>query len=128
MVDGDISKNIRVSTLEPSDNSDIFHVSVQASNSVGDTAWLRLPVLMLQSNPLRPEITLSQSLIYLEKNTKFTPSAYLQDLQVPGMDPSMADVVIDNRVDTGKTGTYYVTYSYTANGSTGTAILTVVVQ
>jgi hypothetical protein len=128
VVDGDISKNIRVSTLEPSDNSDVFHVSIQASNSVGDTAWLRLPVLMLQSNPLRPEITLSQSLIYIEKNTKFTPSAYLQDLQVPGMDPSMADVVIDNRVDTGKTGTYYVTYSYTANGSTGTAILTVVVQ
>jgi hypothetical protein len=35
---------------------------------------------------------------------------------------------VDNTVDTGKSGTYYVTYTYSANGSTGTAILTVVVE
>lgn len=128
VVDGDISKNIRVSTLEPSENSEIFHVSIQASNSVGDTAWLRLPVLMLESDPLRPEISLSQSLLYIEKDTKFTPTAYLLNLQVPGAVVPLSDVTIDNSVDTGKEGTYYVTYTYTANGSTGTAILTVVVQ
>ena len=128
VVDGDISKNIRVSTLEPSNNSEIYHVSIQVSNSVGDTSWVRLPVLLLDSNPLRPEITLSQSLVYVEKDTKFTPSAYLLSLQVPGEKPSIADVNIDNSVDTGKAGTYYVIYTYSANGSTGTAILTVVVQ
>ena len=128
VVDGDITKNIRVSTLEPSENSEIYHVSIQVSNSVGDTSYLRLPVLLLDSNPLRPEITLSETLIYLSLGDKFTPSAYLKNLQVPGADVPFSKVMIDNTVDTGKVGTYYVTYSYSANGSTGTAILTVVVQ
>lgn len=128
VLDGDISKNIRVSTLEPSNNSEVFHISVQVSNSVGDTSWLRLPVLLLESNPLRPEITLSQSLLYIEKDTKFTPSAYLLGLKVPGMEVPLSDVSIDNKVDPGKPGTYTVTYTYTANSVVGTAILTVVVQ
>ena len=71
---------------------------------------------------------LSDSLIYLEEGAKFTPSAYLLDLKVPGMEVHLKDMTIDNSVDTGKPGTYYVTYSYSANGSTGFAILTVVVQ
>lgn len=128
VVDGDISKNIRVSTLEPTKNSEVFHVTIQVSNSVGDTAWVTLPVLMLESNPLRPELQLSDSLIYIDQGTKFTPSAYIMGLRVPGVDASIADVTVDNPVDPGKPGTYYVTYSYSANGSTGIAILTVVVQ
>lgn len=128
VVDGDISKNIRVSTLEPSDNSEIYHVTIQASNSIGDTATVRLPVLMLGSNPLRPEITLSESLLYLKKDSKFTPTSYILSIEVPGEDLDLNKVQIDNSVDTGEAGTYYVTYTYTANGVTGTAILTVVVQ
>ena len=128
VVDGDISNNIRVSTLEPSDNSEIFYVTIQTSNSIGDTAWLRLPVLMLSSNPLRPEITLSKYLVYLEKDSKFTPTSYILSIEVPGEKLDLSLVQIDNTVDTGKEGTYYVTYTYTANGITGTAILTVVVQ
>lgn len=128
VVDGDISKNIRVSTLEPTANSEIYHVSIQVSNSVGDTSQVTLPVLMLESNPLRPEIQLTESLVYLDQNAGFTPSAYLRSLRVPGMSPSIADVTVENNVDTGKPDTYYVTYTYSANGSTGTAILTVVVQ
>ncbi len=128
VVDGDISNHIRVSTLEPSNNSEVFHVTVQVSNSVGDTAWVRLPVLMLASNPLRPEITLSQSLLYLDKDSKFTPSSHILSIEVPGEKLDMSKVQIDNGVDTGKAGTYYVTYTYTANSVTGTAILTVVVR
>ena len=128
VIDGDISGNIRVSTLEPTNNSEVFNVTIQASNSVGDTSWVTLPVLMLNRNPLRPEILLSKYLIYQEVGTKFTPSAYLMDMKVPGLETSLADIQIDNNVDTGKPGTYYVTYTYSANSTTGTAILTVVVQ
>ena len=128
VVDGDISNNIRVSTLEASANSEVFHVTVQVNNSVGDTAWVRLPVLMLSSNPLRPEITLTNSLLYVEKDSKFTPSSYILSIEVPGEELDLTQIQIDNDVDTGKAGTYYVTYTYTANGVTGTAILTVVVQ
>lgn len=128
VLDGDISKNIRISTLEPTSNSEVFHVSIQVSNSVGDTSVLTVPVLMLESDPLRPELQLSDSLIYVDKDTQFTPSAYLLSVRVPGGSPSIKDVTVTNGVDTGKTGTYYVTYTYSANGCTGTAILTVVVQ
>ena len=128
VIDGDISGNIRVSTLEPTNNSEVFNVTIQTSNSVGDTSWVTLPVLMLNRNPLRPEILLSKYLIYQEVGTKFTPSAYLMDMKVPGLETSLADIQIDNNVDTGKPGTYYVTYTYSANSTTGTAILTVVVQ
>ena len=89
---------------------------------------MTLPVLMLESNPLRPEIKLSDTLVYVDLDSKFTPSAYLTDIRVPGMDVSIADVTVDNPVDTGKPGTYDVTYTYSANGSTGIAILTVVVE
>ena len=128
VVDGDISKNIRVSTLEATDHSEIFHVTIQASNSLGDTSMLTLPVLMFESNPLRPEIQLSDWLIYLEQDSEFIPSAYLLSVQAPGLVPSVAEVTVDNGVDTAKPGTYYVTYTYSANGSTGIAVLTVVVQ
>ena len=128
VVDGDISNSIRVSTLEPSNHSEVFHVTIQVGNSVGDTAWVRLPVLMLSSNPLRPEITLSKYLMYLDKDSKFTASDYVSGIEVPGEKLDMSQLQIDNGVDTTKAGTYYVTYTYTANSVTGTAILTVVVQ
>lgn len=128
VVDGDISHNIRVSTLEPTNHTEVFHVTIQVSNSVGDTSMLTLPVLMLESNPLRPEIQLSHSLVYVSQDSEFIPSAYLLSVQAPGLVPSVADVTVDNGVDTSKPGTYYVNYTYSANGSTGTAILTVVVQ
>jgi hypothetical protein len=128
VVDGDISQNIRVSTLEPTNHTEIFHITVQVSNSLGDTSILTLPVVMLESDPLRPEIQLSDSLIYLEQDSQFIPSAYLLSVRAPGLTPSVADVTVDNGVDTAKLGTYYVTYTYSANGTTGTAVLTVVVQ
>lgn len=129
VVDGDISKNIRVSTLEPTNNSEVFHVSIQVSNSVGDTATVTLPVMMLTSNPLRPEIHLTKSLVYVDQGSEFTSSAYLRSLRVPGVQqPSITDVTVENEVDTDTPGTYYVTYTYSANNCTGTAILTVVVQ
>ena len=129
VLDGDISKNIRVSTLEPTANSEVYHVSIQVSNSVGDTSMVTLPVMMLSSNPLRPEIRLTTPLIYVKQGTKFVPSTYLYSLRVPGVQqPSIAEVTVEHDVDTENPGTYYVTYTYSANGSTGTAILTVVVQ
>lgn len=129
VVDGDISKNIRVSTLEPTSNSEVFLVSMQVTNSVGDTSIVALPVLVQESNPLRPEIQLSDSLVYVDLDDNFTPSAYLLGVRAPGMgEVPLKDITVDNTVDTGKSGTYYVTYTYSANGSTGTAILTVVVE
>ena len=131
LLEGDISKNIRVSTLEPTNNSELFNVTVQVSNVLGDTASVRLPVLMLENNAARPQIQLSEYLLYLQKGEKLNATKYIKDLKVPGVpDASIADIEIDySTLDTGKAGTYNVTYSYyRADNNVGTAILTVVVQ
>ena len=128
VVDGDISSRILVSTLEPTNNSEVYHISVQVTNSVGDTAQLQLPAFLLNYNPLRPTITLTEQLEYVEKGSDFNPASYLLSVQASGASPHLSDVIIENEVDTSTPGTYYVTYTYTHNGNVGTAILTVVVQ
>ena len=128
VVDGDISKRVRVSTLAATGNSLLYHVTVQVTNSVGDTARLQLPVIRLDHNPMRPNVELSDYLIYVNTGSSFNPMTYLQQVTTPLGNGSLTDVVIDNPVDTATADTYYVTYTYTTDGGTGTAILTVVVQ
>ena len=128
VVDGDITNRIRVSTLAATDNSQIYNITVQITNSVGDTARLKLPVLRLDYDPIRPVITLSEQLIYLDAGSDFDPMTYLSDVTVSQGQVSLSSVSIDNPVNTAVADTYYVTYTYTANGSTGIAILTVVIQ
>ena len=128
VVDGDISGRIRVSTLASTDNSEIYDITIQVTNSVGDTAWLQLPVLVQQTNPLRPVIDLSSYLIYTEVGSSFEPSAYVAGLTVSDAVEDATKVSFSSNVDTSQAGTYRVVYTYSAAGITGTAILTVVVQ
>lgn len=124
----DIHDQIRVSTLAGTDNSEVFDVTVQVTNAMGDTAWLTLPVLQLEYNPERPQIQLSKYLIYLELGEQFNPQKYLESVTVKGEVLTDAAVQVVGTVDSEKAGTYRITYNYSANGSMGTAILTVVVQ
>ena len=124
----DIHKQIRVSTLAGTENSEIFNVTVQVTNSMGDTAWLTLPVLQLDHDPERPEIQLTEYLIYLEQGAEFDPQDYLKSVIVKGEAVTDATVQVAGTVDTGKADTYRVTYTYLNGSSVGTAILTVVVQ
>ena len=128
VVDGDISERIRVSTLASTSNSEVYDISIQVTNSMGDTSMLQLPVLVQATNPLRPVINLSSYLTYVEKGSTFDPSAYLTSDTVDTVAEDISKVTINGNVDTSNDGTYRVMYSYSANGSTGTAILTVVVQ
>lgn len=128
VVDGDISSRIRVSTLASTDNSEVYDITIQVTNSVGDTAWLQLPVLVQETNPLRPVIELSDYLIYTDLDSSFEPSAYVSGLSVAGVAEDATKVSFDSNVDTSEVGTYRVLYTYSAGGITGTAILTVVVQ
>lgn len=128
VVDDDISSRIRVSTLASTDNSEVFDISIQVTNSMGDTAWLQLPVLVQETNPLRPVIELKEYLIYQEIGSEFHAEDYLSSLTVAQTAEDVSKVSISSNVDTSKEGTYRVMYTYSANGSTGVAILTVVVQ
>ena len=128
VVDGDISHKIRVSSLASTDNSEVYDITVQVTNSMADTAWLRLPVLIQPTNPLRPVIELSDYLIYLEPGSDFDAAAYITSVTVSQTSVDASEVSISSNVNTAEEGTYRVMYTYSANGSTGTAIATVVVQ
>lgn len=128
VVDGDLSDQIRVSTLSATDNSEIYLISVQVTNSIGDTAWVKLPVLVKESNPLAPDIRLTSYLIYLEEGSAFDPYDYIASVTINGTDVPMSDITIQNPVDTSVANTYQVTYTHQSNGHVGTTILTVVVQ
>lgn len=128
VVDGDISGRIRVSTLAATDNSEVYDVTIQVTNSMGDTSWLKLPVLVQPTNPLRPVIELSSYLIYMEPGSEFDPAEYITSVTAAQTSAEASDVSISSNVNTAETGTYRVMYTYSANSTTGTAILTVVVQ
>jgi hypothetical protein len=128
VVDGDLSEQIRVSTLSATDNSEVFLISVQVTNSIGDTAWVKLPVLVKETNPMAPDIRLTSYLIYLEEGSQFDPYDYVSSVTVNGTDVPMSDITIQNPVDTSVANSYQVTYTHQSNGHVGTTILTVVVQ
>ncbi len=126
--DGDISNQIRVSTLAATDNPELFDITIQVTNSVGDTSSLKLPVLRQRDNPLRPKITLTKQLVYISQNSEFDPSVYVKDAAVLGVSLPVENVKIHNPVDTSTPGTYQVVYTCTTEDATGLAVLTVVVQ
>lgn len=128
VLDGDVSGRIRVSTLSSTENSDIYNITIQVTNSMGDTAWLQLPVLIQETDPLRPVIELKKYLVYQEVGNDFDPMAYVSGLLVAGEPLDIAKVSVSSNVDTATPGTYRVTYTYSSGGSTGTAVLTVVIQ
>lgn len=128
VLDGDISSQVRVSTLSATENSEIFNISIQVTNSVGDTSRQELPVLIQPTDHLRPVIKLTNYLIYLKAGTKFYPEDYISSATVIGQNIPMDAISIDNPADTETPGTYRVFYTYDNNGHLGTAIMTVVVQ
>lgn len=128
VLDGTISDRIRVSTLEATDDPELYEITVQVTNSVGDTAWLKLPVQMLASDRNRPVVELKEYLLYLEIGAAFDPMDYLKAARLAdGTAVDLSKVYIEGSVDTSTVGEYRITYSYEQDGSEGKAILTVVV-
>lgn len=128
VVDGDLTDAVRVSTLDASSNSQIYSITVQVTNSLGDTSWLRLPVILLEADPLRPTVSLNNYLVYLEPNSEFDANSLLASVSDPSGEVDLSKVQIENPVDTSTEGTYRVVYSYNSDGHIGMAIATVVVQ
>lgn len=128
VLDGDISSAIRISTLSDTADSNVLAVVVQVTNSLGDTSRVKLPVIIMDSDPSRPVITLREQLIYLEQGSRFDPADYLRSVTQAGHSLSTEDIAIENPVDTTTPGTYWVYYRYASDGSTGLAVLTVIVQ
>lgn len=128
VIDGDLSDSIRISTLTPTRDNEVFGVTVQVTNSMGDLARVELPVIIQEQRSSRPVIRLREHLLYLSQGAEFDPQDYLASASVVGKSLSYQDLEILNQVDTSQPGNYWVWYTYTNNDFVGTAILTVVVE
>lgn len=128
VIDGDISSSVRISALSTTDIAGVYSVTAQVTNSMGDTAQVKLPVIVTEDSASQPEIRLKQDLIYLQQGDSFNPLSCLTSVTLNGQNLSTSDVTVTDPVDTSVPGTYWVQYAYTSMGLHGLAILTVVVE
>lgn len=128
VIDGDITSSIRVSTLEPTNDPNVRTVTVQVTNSMGDTARLSIPIMIRETNPSAPVITLSSNLLYISKGSAFDPMQYIASVVSPEGELSADNVTVDGSVNTAEAGTYNVYYKCTYGGHSTSCVLTVVVQ
>ena len=135
VIDGDISNRIRLSSVNVSNTEPgEYPITVQVTNSSGDTSSVSLTVLIENVTSLHPTITLSEYIHYVTCGDELT-EAELRSLIVSASESSTgaalnaADIEISGDVDTSTRGSYSVTYSYTnAQSLTRVVILNVVVE
>lgn len=132
-IDGDITDSVRVSTLNPENDENTYSVTFQVSNSMGDSTQLTLPVIWYYDNADRPQIVLTDYLIYLSQGSSFRASDYISYIDTPDGIISKSAADIEGTVDTATPGTYTVCYRYAYEvneyiSQDGIAILTVVVE
>lgn len=128
VIDGDISQQIRVSTLRATQDSGVYIVVAQVTNSMGDTARVELPVVLLESDPARPVIELRSYLVHVEQGSDFQPGRYVKGVSVGRRELSVQNVEWESEVDTAQPGTYWVKYTCDNADSVGITMLTVVVE
>lgn len=133
VIDGNLTDSIRVSSSSLSTSTEgLYEITVQVTNSMGDTATLPLTVIIQSTSALSPEIVLSDHLVYLPAGSWFDPAAYfvsVRDSAAAEPTASMEGVFVQSNVDVNQPGVYPVVYSYTNDqASSFTAILTVVIE
>lgn len=128
VIDGDITESVRVSALSATSDSEVHTVSLQVTNSMGDTTRITLPVILQEGTSYRPDIRLSTYLTYINAGDAFNAQSYVTSVTTMEGSVNPSTVQITSSVDTSTAGTYYVYYRYPFNGTMGLSILTVVVQ
>ena len=131
-IDGDISERVAILTTDYIRNTaGVFTVSLQVSNSKGDTIYLDVTVHVEGNETMAPEIQLKKSLIYVKKGETPVFEDYLGDVTVNGVLMKKEDIelLISTNYDADEEGTYNVHYYIsTKDGYEGHSILTVVVE
>lgn len=128
VVDGDITNAIRITYTDSNTDPGVHSISVQVTNSMGDTAWQTLPVIFVRDPEDTVQIDLDTYLLYLNQGDTFQARRYLNSASYGDDLISTSSVSISGEVDTSTPGTYLVEYSCVYGSHSGTVILTVVVE
>lgn len=135
VIDGDITSRIRISAANISTSVEgEYPMTLQVTNSTGDTAALTLTVQIRNYTSRHPVINLSEYLTYVELGSLVDLEQF-RDLIVSakesadGKSVDPKDIVISGQVDSSRIGSYDVNFSYINNEGLGYNVsLTVVVQ
>ena len=107
-----------------------YTMSVEVSNSFGDTWSAALPVHVVSAENRRVDIALTSGIVYISAGESLDPSAYISGVTAAdgsSLDPSA--VTAESAVDTNTPGCYEVHYQvFDAGGNTGETWLTVIVE
>lgn len=129
-IDGDISDKVTIVATDFVENtSGVFTVSLQATNSMGDSIYLDVTVHVEGNETMAPEIQLEKSLIYIKKGEKPVFEDYIKEVTVNGVLMETYNLIVSTNFNSDKEGTYNVHfYISTDEGYEGHSILTVVVE
>ncbi len=129
-IDGDISDKVTIIATDYVKNTaGVFTVSLQVSNSMGDTIYLDITVHVEGNETMAPEIQLKKTLIYVKKGEEPVFEDYIGDVTVNGVLMKNVEVLISTNFKSDQVGTYNVHYYIsTDEGYEGHSILTVVVE
>ena len=134
VIDGDLTVAIKVTATALNNTTEgTYPVTVQVTNSLGDTSALSLPVTIKKHGIYDPYIELSDYLVYIDAGASFDAQKYIKsvwDKKQGGNEIfSWGDVSVETDLDTNTAGDYNVEYTYTnEEGYSYSVILTVVVQ
>ncbi|MBQ8783259.1 MAG: DUF5011 domain-containing protein [Clostridia bacterium] len=129
-IDGDISDKVTILATDYVENTaGVFTVSLQVTNSMGDSIYLDVTVHVEGNETMAPEIQLEKSLIYIKKGEKPVFDEYIKEVTVNGVLMKSYNLLISTNFDSEEPGTYNVHYYIsTDDGYEGHSILTVVVE
>ncbi len=135
VIDGNISNRMRISSTSLSNTDEgEYPISVQVTNSTGDTSMVVMKVMIKNYTSLHPEIYLDDYLIYVDADEPIE----LEDLRErivsvrasshgKTVDPS--NVQITGDINYESRGSNFVTFSYTNDADlTYSVLMTVVVE
>ncbi len=135
VIDGDITSRIRISAANISNSVEgEYPMTLQVTNSTGDTSALTLMVQIRNYTSRHPRILLTEYLTYAEKDSEVDIEQYRDMItkvyeNENGKICKREDVVITGNVDTSRIGSYDVKFSYINQENLSySVILTVVVQ
>jgi hypothetical protein len=137
MLEGDLSQRVKAELVGESasiDSVGIHQVQLRVTNSMGDTAYLTVPVEIYAVGTYNATVELTEYMIYVEKGTDVFPEEYLNKLTHGNLEYSgdllWEDGAVEVRtdVDTEQAGVYMVDYTVTKDGRTGFSRLIVVVE
>ena len=156
-IDGDLTKSVKLMSDEEIDTSHVgeYSARLKVTNSAGGVSYLPVTIEIYDASVQyrRPQLKLTDNVVYLEKGSDFKAEEYLSSITINGTEYSMTDeagtygarylsqdekdntigydrVDIMDDVDTDVSGYYEVTYEFedtVENTGTGHARLYVVV-